>query len=71
MFVKQNSLICLSDVPQRKIGRDLHTSFSSEQNIIKLFQESGDISVFKAKETSLNWTAMNLGGHQESSFISS
>ena len=30
-----------NNVPQRKIGRDLHISPSTVQNIIKAFKESG------------------------------
>ncbi len=36
-----------NNVPQRKIGRDLHISPSTVHNIIKRFKESGGISVRK------------------------
>ena len=38
-----------NNVPQRKTGRDLHLSPSTEQNIIKAFKESGGVSVCKGQ----------------------
>jgi len=38
-----------NNVPQRKIGRDLHISPSAVQNIIKAFKEYGGISVCKGQ----------------------
>jgi len=46
---EKNIEVFKNNVPQRKVGRDLHFSPSAEQNSIKAFKESGGISVCKGQ----------------------
>ena len=49
-----------NNVPQRKIGKDLHISSSTMYDIVKHFNESEDFQW--VKDTSLNWTTVIFYG---------